>query len=602
MSSNSNSNQQQQQHPPAAAVKDWRKSVLQSYRNEEVTNIAKVLAALEPNTSSASKLGLAMRFEDAIFQAATSLQDYRKKLAKRLKKVQKSYKPPQEGSAAVNANAVNKGPKVSYEVKEKQLRDRFGERLKYIVFHADDAVAILKMKDPQRAAKVKIHTDQAEQWAVDIGVLSTDEIKLKLQKKRGANSHAKVRQPESLRRRPGFLEKLKEHLEQRVDNTRSHVVQVIHQDKFLEENLVKVEDMYLDASQSVQASLASRNRIVQTLQRLIREENSTSTYTPNYAVDIMQVQQQYQELQGMSIPFPRKGDTDDDIKKIALLQLERIKLCTQLMVSYVMLTKEGKGSVPGLLKQSYSMGIDGIKYLLKYYEDDNEDDIVLEDSWKQLFVYIPPEHEGRDRESPTKKRKRSFDGDVAFYITKTRVLFTPGHKTPSNIIHELESKKAKVFRPNGNDAGARIMIKFGQAFEMKIFFSPLLVTVRAMNPKRNAKSTKNEKFDDEGKSDFCRTVMDCGLPTWQKSSDGLAESLGFTGEEAVVNAAYIDMVSKKLDFASAQATSILRKCFTDLAGQTYANAKSDFEIALAEGTALLHFLRLARENYRKESS
>jgi len=36
---------------------------------------------------------LAMRFEDTIFKAATSLSDYRKKLTKRLKKVQKSYKP-----------------------------------------------------------------------------------------------------------------------------------------------------------------------------------------------------------------------------------------------------------------------------------------------------------------------------------------------------------------------------------------------------------------------------------------------------------------------------------------------------------------------------
>ena len=70
---------------------DWRKSVLQSYRSSEVREISKVLAALEGSSSvtPASKLMLAMRFEDQIFKSAKDLADYRKKISKRLGKPQK---------------------------------------------------------------------------------------------------------------------------------------------------------------------------------------------------------------------------------------------------------------------------------------------------------------------------------------------------------------------------------------------------------------------------------------------------------------------------------------------------------------------------------
>src|SRR5210317_1876356 len=81
--------------PPSASGADWRDSVQQSYGNTEVREIAKVLAALEPGAAASSKLRLAMQFEDVIFKAATDLGDYRKKLTKRLKKLQKNYVPTQ---------------------------------------------------------------------------------------------------------------------------------------------------------------------------------------------------------------------------------------------------------------------------------------------------------------------------------------------------------------------------------------------------------------------------------------------------------------------------------------------------------------------------
>lgn len=126
---------------------DWRVSVSQAYRNSEVREIAKVLAALEPGATSASKLMLAMRFEDTIFKAATSLADYRKKLTKRLKKVQKSYVPTN------SAAATNKEELI------RELRSKYGDALRYVCKNANKAVSELKIKHgSEKASQLQQHT------------------------------------------------------------------------------------------------------------------------------------------------------------------------------------------------------------------------------------------------------------------------------------------------------------------------------------------------------------------------------------------------------------------------------------------------------------
>jgi len=61
---------------------DWRTGVTQAQRNSEVMNVATVLASLDPGASSNSKLGMANRFENTMFQAAKSYEDYKKKIGK----------------------------------------------------------------------------------------------------------------------------------------------------------------------------------------------------------------------------------------------------------------------------------------------------------------------------------------------------------------------------------------------------------------------------------------------------------------------------------------------------------------------------------------
>ena len=141
---------------------DWRKSVTQSYRSSEIREISKVLAALEPGATVASKMMLAMRFEDSIFQSSDSLADYRKRLTKRLKKLQKSYTPTQSANIQEKNN----------EKMERDLKVRFGEHLKYIVGNAPVAIEALREKQGnEKADNLKQHTDSIHQWSVEIGLL-----------------------------------------------------------------------------------------------------------------------------------------------------------------------------------------------------------------------------------------------------------------------------------------------------------------------------------------------------------------------------------------------------------------------------------------------
>lgn len=121
---------------PSAASASWRSDVAQSYRSSEVRSIATVLAELEPGATSASKTMLAMRFEESIFKAASSLDDYKKTIEKRLKKLRKHYSKQQEssgGAAVDNADLTREKERLL----ENELIETFGARIRYIVEKSD---------------------------------------------------------------------------------------------------------------------------------------------------------------------------------------------------------------------------------------------------------------------------------------------------------------------------------------------------------------------------------------------------------------------------------------------------------------------------------
>mmetsp|Transcript_4654 Transcript_4654/g.10247 ORF Transcript_4654/g.10247 Transcript_4654/m.10247 type:complete len:172 (+) Transcript_4654:1-516(+) len=163
---------------------------------------------------------------------------------------------------------------------------------------------------------------------------------------------------------------------------------------------------------------------------------------------------------------------------------------------------------------------------------------------------------------------------------------------------------------------------------MTIYFAPLLVTIRAMA----MKSLYKEK---EKKKRYLPTVSLAGCLRWPSSYQGLglAPSSDMPSSAATANAhtainngnnknilsgsgsggkqqqhgnlavlgatgpAVGHIVAKKLEYASARATHVLRRCFADALSGKGALAKTEYEIELLETGALIRFLQIARNTY-----
>lgn len=189
----------------------WRAEFRQADRNKEVREIARVLASLEPGASAGSKLRLAMQFEDTVFGAAESLDDYRKRLSKRLRKLQKNYKPPASASETEKAKKIE------------ALRTQHGESIRYCLKHRVKAIREMAARHgKEKAEQLEQHLKNADQWAADLGLLENTKPNRNM-----TNEH---------------LERLKSSIERRLDNIRSHVVKLADPDQFFTETLAKAEE------------------------------------------------------------------------------------------------------------------------------------------------------------------------------------------------------------------------------------------------------------------------------------------------------------------------------------------------------------------------
>mmetsp|Transcript_10825 Transcript_10825/g.16110 ORF Transcript_10825/g.16110 Transcript_10825/m.16110 type:complete len:708 (-) Transcript_10825:276-2399(-) len=672
----------------AATTDDWRKSVPQSYRSEEVRAVAKVLASLEPNTLSSSKMMLAMRFEDTIFQSASSLNDYRKRLTKRLKKVQKSYKPPAEGNAAdekVNAAEANKKKE---EEMEQALREQFGSKLLFITQHAADAIYIMKEKHgSQRAEFLKQHTDNAEQWAVEIGLPLPP----------GTPKRRK-----RIPRDPGYLDRLKSHLEQRVDNIRSHVVKMTQPDLFIGETLVKLEE---DMDGLTAETLAKGTM------EALKEAQKDSNTTTNMKDNDVETTKALLSKALTPITTPPLTQTrlrsktyqehNKSIREAAIAHVSKIKAASNALISYMALDAKGKLEVKSCLKSSHDVAVESLKLLDEicrkvesqleedeaadrdYYKSSNAEGggkkkrkmIKLEDAWNKIMDYKSTQDGGGEEEvvdietdtvtstdannstdkkedddkanlqPPNAKRLKTSNGTnpsssphLPHIVIRSQVLLTPNRKPPTSLLSALKMKHAELL-PNKN----MIQMKFGDAFEMMIHFVPLLVTIRASSSSSVA-ATADDKEKKEGSSNiFRKTIANGGLHTftpprrylrsYQNRRRAAATTaqlhtsasrsyskpiptaphqllplsvVGISGTSTTIG----PMIASKLQYASYQATFVLRRIFASVAGKCYHTTtssdagegvplkrKSDFEIEIAEATALLQFLQLARDTY-----
>lgn len=534
-----------------ASSGDWRVNFPQSKRNAEVRALARELANLEPGASEASKLRLAMQVEDVMFKQGTSEADYRKRLAKRLNKVKKSYKP-------VLNNTQKK------ESAMQSLRTRYGESLQYIAKHAETAVKEWTAKyGEEKTLQYKQHSDAAIQWAKELGIIE--------------GTKPNYTMPDA------SLEKLQGYLEHRVESIRAHIVKVVDPDLFLRETLQRVEDDFKDKSQAVKLQSECLQRRYAQLQRI-----SIDKIDANMIVT--------KALQQVSKPVPieataipssdgagatrtnRKKADPMDMEKAALLHLDRMRGASSLVLGYLLTTD--KYSIPrNTLPKAHDTvvaGVDIVVHTMRQHREKQQKDtlqsIQLQDAWLKHLTF-PQKVDGDE----TVSNKTCPPPAVPF---RTRVLLTSGRKTPANLLPALKAKGVRLTRPPPTGSGTYLQLDFGKAFTMTIYLSPLVVTIRAY---------RESNLSDEEKTEA--SELKCA--TWTPLSFGLQHCDLAAGSTLKSDYETIGLaVQERLRDASAHATQVLRQCFA-----VSGTASTDFEVEILEASSLLEFVQLARATY-----
>jgi len=462
----------------------WRAHFKQADRNKEVKEIARVLASLEPGASAGSKLRLAMQFEDTVFGAAESLDDYRKRLSKRLRKLQKNYKPP------ISAVETEKAKKIE------SLRTKYGEAIRYCLKHRAKAVSEMKNRyGADQAKRLEEHLVNADQWAIDLGLLENTQPN-----KNMSSEH---------------LERLQASIERRLENIRSHVVKCADPDQFFTETLAKAEDDCRGIASKILANNVQR-RYAQLHKTKMNPEDMFQHSIKNATA---------------SVPLPTRNQRNDE--RAALIWLVGEKLHKLFMPSLfststhslsflfsffhrkdkmrgvpaaalAFLGADDKSKMPkGVLTKLNDIAKEGNEFVMatiaNRLKDQKTPDVSLEDAWMKTLS-IPGENEGG---SPAGVQYKSIHAKPL--KIQSKILFTPGRKTPPNLLAVFRMKEATLVRPLPRGEGSHLILRFGKAFVMTIYFVPLLVRITA--------------HDEES----TETPRESECAPWTSFSDGLTD-------------------------------------------------------------------------------
>jgi hypothetical protein len=377
--------------------------------------------------------------------------------------------------------------------------------------------------------------DGAVQWAADLGLLDNTQLNVGMSEE--------------------HFERLKGHLERRLENIKTHVVKMVDPDKFLLETMEKAEKNMIAKPSEL---LASNTR--KRYEQLHRVENLDPM--PLFESSLEQVQ--------VAIPPPTRNQRDD--KKTALLHLEKMRASATLLLAWMMLPDKSK-LPPDIMKKASAAAEEGIEFVTKvmkeHRKEAGEQSVCLEDAWMRPLVLTA---DGVDSlEEPDKKRPKTSRP-----VIRSRILLTPGRKTPSNLLPAFKRKRATLVRPEPRGEGSHVILEFEKAFIMTIYFVPLVVTLRAYSDDTAKPSAPLE----------CAPFLPLGSGLAKQS---VLSVWGIKGDVATLG----HLVEQRLQDASSHATYILRKCFENNIKEN----ETDFEIEIREATALLEFIHLARATY-----
>jgi len=607
--------------PHVAETSEWRANIPQSYRSAEVNTIADVLARLEPGATSASKLMLASQFENMMFSAASDLADYRKKIQKRLKKMQKNYHPP----AAMNGEALLEQKKEEVVQLQRKLKSLYGEKLELIVKYGRHTVNEFREKcGDQKSKNLMDHVDQAITWAAEIGAVPVDKSVLVAT---GKTVRIPRRSPEETL---AYLNKISADLEKRVDNIRGYCVKLTRPDLFFAERLDEMETNVL-----LKVDSPVFTTFVDSLKEALQSAGvdiSAPAMVPTSGIDkdagVEALKDILEKLKTI-IPIPRSKEEE---KEAMLGHLNRIRAACQFFISYSALSPDQpntKLQLAGSIRKVYEGVHESLTVLRQAYKEDRSREgittVLLEDVWTKLLDYDREMNEASTTNTSTLENNSIISEDTSSseqaivqssarkskpVVIRSKVLFSK-RVPPKNLLDAI--KKKYDVKVCGVGKSTYLKVAFGEAFEMSLYFCPLLVKIRALPDKED-----KAKF---AQSAFRKEVVDCKVDAWNSATYALKttplpvqvvqqsggkkrnasgkiktkQTVSIMGVSADI-ALLVPVVAKKIEFASAQATLCLRRFFAE----GTKTCKSDFEIEISEGNAVLKFLQLARKTYEPE--
>jgi hypothetical protein len=534
----------------------WRSSIAQSYRSSEVRSIATVLAELEPGATSASKTMLAMRFEESIFKAASSLDDYKKSIEKRLKKLRKHYSKQQSVAGGDTAN--DELTREKERLLENEIRETFGDKMLYIVEKSDLAVRVLNDKKNEKSAQVLAdHSQKVKHWCAVLGILpNTPKEKKDLD----------------------YLIKLKSLTEKIIDNIRDHITKICDPEIFISDAFTKLDEQF-----NKEESMSDM------LRKAFQDQDPDNPqFNPQDMKRLM-------EKMNAPLPIPRKNEEAGGVK-VALAKIERFRSAVAALYIFWGLSLGDKTAFPGCLKKSLDMAFKCLLDLETVYDslvkklDDTDENgkrvIQLQDAWNNTMQFVEIENDtSLDIDEPETKRQKTEDVKHPIVLC-SRVLLSPGRAVMPSILPVLKRKRAMLVR---NKTSPHVVLQFGKAFEMKIYFAPLLVTIRAM-----AEKEEGGRVRAIGESLKWPSLHQGLHPSQEETKD--LTVLGVTSSHETLG----HVAAKKLEYASSQATLVLRRCFAETVIGKGALAKTDFEVEILEVGALVKFLQIARSTFQTD--
>ena len=477
-------------------------------------------------------------FAAAIFKTASSLADYKKKLAKRLKKVQKSYVPPAVPSESNKLAVLH------------QLKQQYGEDIRFILKHASTAIHAMRIKHgDEKGLQLKQHIDGVKVWAADLGILKNTEPNATISDEQ--------------------LEKLKAHLEhKRMENILAHVVKLADPDRFLLETMERAETSTVENDS---ASKLMATALRKKYEQLIRLEDDA---------DPLPIYQKALEQTQVAVPPPTRNARNDH--QAALVHLDKMRQASTLLLGWSMVPEKITLPRNNMIK-AQTVAKEGISFVANVIKEQrkelgDEPTVSLEDAWMRPLV-LPQVVDLGDQPAVDAKRPKPYHCRP---VIRSSVLLTSGRKTPSNLLPALKRKRAVLVRPEPRGEGSHLILRFGKAFVMTIYMVPLLVTFRCYT---------KEDDDDEAAAP---TSQSLGCAVSSSLGSGLAEQseLSVWGVKGSANALG-RVVRERLRDASAHATHVLRQCFQNLTKE----GTAEFELEIREATALLEFIQLARTTY-----